>query len=141
MKRISVLFAVLVLVVCFAACKSDKDKGTTSTDETSSLTSSGFEIIITDDSSEIDSESDAATKAELDEIASAWENASVTVTVSSSSAGSSSTQTSSVKDNSASSEKTSSVAQSSSVSSGLSEVTTSSKPQTTSVPEYFEGAY
>lgn len=158
MRKISLLFSLLLLIFCFAACK-NTDVYLSETDLSVPDTSSGFEIIITDDSSTTSNTvSTASTQSELEQIADDWEKVEVeleTVTPSSKAENASQPTTNSEEktssavsaskpESSGPAAQNSSVAeQSSSENSSVKESSSSesASSKVTSLPDYYEGRY
>ena len=86
MKKIAILFSLLLLIVCFAACK-DNDVYLSETDSSAPAdTSSGFGIIITDkqettSGTESKPSSVAPTQSEIEQIASDWDDVEIEIEV------------------------------------------------------------
>lgn len=164
MKRIVLLFSLLLVIVCFAACK-DTDVYLSENDSSISDASSGFGIIITDDESTVSTganntnSSSALTQSELEQIASDWDEIKVEIEAatpstkpetSSNTAVSSENKTSSVTSNKTSSDKPSSAESSSDDQDKTPESSSSEQPvsseeptssKVTSLPDYYEGRY
>lgn len=162
MKKIAILFSLLLLIVCFAACK-DNDVYLSETDSSAPAdTSSGFGIIITDkqettSGTESKTSSVAPTQSEIEQIASDWDDVEIEIEVApenkpESKPESKPEKTSSKETATSSEEKTpasSSQVDSSSEQETPSESSSSEQPKdeeptsskVTSLPDYYEGRY
>ncbi len=158
MKKIAILFSLLLLIVCFAACK-DNDVYLSETDSSAPAdTSSGFGIIITDkqettSGTESKTSSVAPTQSEIEQIASDWDDVEIEIEVAPESKPESKPEKTSSKETATSSEEktpaSSSQVNSSSEQETPSESSSSEQPKdeeptsskVTSLPDYYEGRY
>lgn len=155
MRKISVLFSLLLAIVCFAACKGN-DIYLSEIESSTIETSSGFSITITDDAN---TELGEITSSELEQIASDWDKIEIEiepekpihgVASSETTVGGDKNSSSTTDKTSSSSFLTSSNTYSSSDEDKTPESSSSEKPvsgeeptssKVTSLPDYYEGRY